>query len=130
MLLNGMRDATDERMRMRPSERYTFAASSAVIDGVQKHSPCSLITTTGVQRKPGVQVRLVAESPKASRHSHLNPRFKVVFASIAMAEDAIISSGAGRVTRRAGLHAPNLHVPGNPRSCAGFLLPADAELQS
>ena len=39
----------------------------------------SLKTTKGVQRKPGVQVRLAAGSPKASRHSHLNPGFKVVW---------------------------------------------------
>jgi hypothetical protein len=32
----------------------------------------------GAQRKPGVQVRLAAESPKASKRSHLNPGFKVV----------------------------------------------------
>ena len=37
------------------------------------------MTTTGMQRKPGVQVRLAAGSPKASRHSHLNPGFKVVW---------------------------------------------------
>ena len=36
------------------------------------------MTTTGMQRKPGVQVRLVAGSPKASKRSHLNPGFKVV----------------------------------------------------
>lgn len=48
------------------------------------------MTTTGMQRKPGVQVRLVAGSPTASRHSHLNPGFKVVFARIAMAEDAFM----------------------------------------
>jgi hypothetical protein len=58
-----------------------------VYDGMRKHSPCPLMTTTGAQRKPGVQVRLVAESPKASKCSHLNPRFKVVFAGIVMAED-------------------------------------------
>ena len=46
------------------------------------------MTTMGMQRKPGVQVRLVAGSPKASRHSHLNPGFKVVFARIDMVEDA------------------------------------------
>ena len=46
------------------------------------------MTTTGMQRKPGVQVRLAAGSPKASRHSHLNPRFKVVFARIDMVEEA------------------------------------------
>src|SRR6476661_10617694 len=53
--------------------------SSAVSDGVHKHTPCPLMTTTGMQRKPGVQVRLAAGSPKASRHSHLNPGFKVVW---------------------------------------------------
>ena len=48
------------------------------------------MTTKGMQRKPGVQVRLVAGSPKASRHSHLNPGFKVVFARIDMVEDAFL----------------------------------------
>jgi hypothetical protein len=62
--------------------------SSAVSDGVHKHTPCPLMTTTGMQRKPGVQVRLAAGSPKVSRHSHLNPGFKVVFARIDMVEEA------------------------------------------
>ena len=61
------------------SRRYTSRVSSAVSDGVRKHTPCPLMTTTGMQRKPGVQVRLAAGSPKASRHSHLNPGFKVVW---------------------------------------------------
>ena len=43
-----------------------------------KHSPCPLITTTGRERKPGVQVRLAAGSPMAPNSSHLNPGFKVV----------------------------------------------------
>ena len=61
------------------------------------------MTTTGAQRKPGVQVRLVAESPKASKCSHLNPRFKVVFAGIAMAEDVFFRglAAVGRELRRA-----------------------------
>jgi hypothetical protein len=36
------------------------------------------MTTTGMQRVPGVQVRLEAGSPMATKHSHLNPGFKVV----------------------------------------------------
>ena len=55
-----------------------FATSSAVFDSVRKHSPCPLITTAGAQRKRGVHVRPVAESPKASKRSHLNPGIKVV----------------------------------------------------
>lgn len=78
---------TDERMSPPHLRRYTSSASSDVHDGMRKHSPCPLITTTGAQRNPGVQVRLVAESPKVFKRSHLNPRFKVVFAGIAMAED-------------------------------------------
>ena len=73
-----------------PAHRYTAVASSALCDGVRKHSPCPLMTTMGMQRKPGVQVRLAAGSPKASRHSHLNPGFKVVFARIALAEDVLL----------------------------------------
>jgi len=49
-----------------------------------------------MQRKPGVQVRLAAGSPTASRHSHLNPRFKVVFARIDMVEEAFFRRVAGR----------------------------------
>ena len=63
------------------------------------------MTTTGMQRKPGVQVRLAAGSPKASRHSHLNPGFKVVFARIDMVEEAFFRQLAGRncmVVRRSG----------------------------
>jgi len=81
------RIATDKRMSRARWPRYTHRASSAVHDGMRKHSPCPLTTTTGAQRIPGVQVRLVAESPKASKRLHLNPGFKVVFAGIAMAED-------------------------------------------
>src|SRR3546814_2972629 len=69
----------DERNRVRVASRYTRPAFSAVIDGVHKHTPCPLMTTTGAQRKPGVQARLAAESPKDSRRSHLNPGFKVVW---------------------------------------------------
>src|SRR3546814_3274838 len=57
----------DERNRVRVASRYTHPAFSAVIDGVHKHTPCPLMTTTGAQRKPGVQARLAAESPKDSR---------------------------------------------------------------
>ena len=66
------------------------------------------MTTTGMQRKPGVQVRLAAGSPTASRHSHLNPGFKVVFARIDMAEEALFS----RVARR------NPHPGARLRQCA------------
>src|SRR5690606_26238908 len=59
--------------------RYTSGAFSAVIDGVHKHTPCPLMTTTGAQWKPGVQARLAAVSPMDSRRSHLNPGFKVVW---------------------------------------------------
>src|SRR3546814_14925003 len=69
----------DERNRVRVASRYTHPAFSAVIDGVHKHTPCPLMTTTGAQRKPGVQARLAAESPKDSRRSHLNPGFTVVW---------------------------------------------------
>src|SRR3546814_11306410 len=69
----------DERNRVRVASRYTLPAFSAVIDGVHKHKPCPLMTTTGAQRKPGVQARLAAESPKDSRRSHSNPGFKVVW---------------------------------------------------
>jgi len=54
------------------------------------------MTTMGMQRKPGVQVRLAAGSPTASRHSHLNPGFKVVFARIDMVEEAFFSARCGR----------------------------------
>ena len=95
--------ATDERISRPRSSRYTPYASSAVYDGMRKHSPCPLMTTTGAQRKPGVQVRLVAESPKASKCSHLNPRFKVVFAGIAMAED-VFFCGLAALTANCVVH--------------------------
>lgn len=69
---------TDERMRRRGLPRYTACASSAVFDGLRKHSPCPLRTTTGAQRQSGVHVRLAAESPRVTKRPHLNPGFKVV----------------------------------------------------
>src|SRR3970040_255150 len=68
----------DERALSMIAARYTPRMSSAVDDGVRKHSPCPLIATAGAQRRPGVQVRLVAGSPTASKCSHLNHGFKVV----------------------------------------------------
>src|SRR5688572_6245565 len=74
-------------------------ASSAVYDSARKHSPCPLMTTTGRPRKPGVHVCLAAESPMAPKLSHLNPGFKVVYASIAMAEDVFLSHAPLRLYR-------------------------------
>ena len=108
------RRAADERVLCPRFRRYNLHASSAVIDGVQKHSPCPLMTTTGMQRKPGVQVRLVAGSPKASRHSHLNPGFKVVFARIDMVEDAFFCES------RPALQPQCVDRPRNPCASAGF----------
>lgn len=71
-----------------------FSTSSAVDDGVRKHSPCPLIATAGAQRKPGVQVRLVAGSPKASKRPHLNHGFKVVSRASPSAEDFQIRDSA------------------------------------
>ena len=68
----------DERTAPSRLAALYFAHVLCCADSVRKHSPCPLMTTTGMQRKPGVQVRLVAGSPKASKHSHLNPGFKVV----------------------------------------------------
>ncbi|GAB3098919.1 hypothetical protein GCM10027159_21120 [Lysobacter terrae] len=76
--LNRNRPCPDERAGSLQTPRYNSRTSSAVRDSLRKHSPCPLMTTTGAQRKPGVQVRLVAESPKASKRPHLNPGFKVV----------------------------------------------------
>src|SRR5688572_20878930 len=77
----------DERPRPTRLPRYTSSTSSAVHDSLRKHSPCPLLTTTGVRRKPGVQVRLVAGSPTASKRPHLNPGFKVVSQASPLAED-------------------------------------------
>ena len=76
--LNRNSRRADERAIVPALPRYNLRTSSAVRDSLRKHSPCPLMTTTGAQRKPGVHVRLVAESPKASKRSHLNPGFKVV----------------------------------------------------
>ena len=75
--LNRNHIAADERQCDLRNARYTL---SVLCCGRRRAQtvPCPLIATAGAQRKPGVQVRLVAGSPKVSKHPHLNPRFKVV----------------------------------------------------
>jgi hypothetical protein len=77
------------------------------------------MTTTGMQRKPGVQVRLAAGSPTASRHSHLNPGFKVVFARIDMVEEAFFC--ALPIAVRTPVHGfGNARKPTEPVRKCGF----------
>src|SRR5690606_16044456 len=71
--------AADEWMHASGARRYTSSAASALCDGVHKHAPCPLMTTTGMQRQPGVQVRHVAGSPTVSRSLRWNPGFKVLW---------------------------------------------------
>ena len=107
--LNLTRFRADERAGPRKPSRYNSRTSSAVRDSLRKHSPCPLMTTTGTQRKPGVHVRPVAESPKASKRSHLNPGFKVV--------SQASHTGGGLLSPARGASAPRCHFA-EPRCLA------------
>src|SRR3546814_17094331 len=75
------------------------------------------MTTTGAQRKPGVQARLAEESPKDSRRSHLNPGFRSF---------GTHRHGGGRIFLRR--HAPARPAGRWQRECAdGRCMSADAE---
>ena len=83
----------DERTDLRERRRYTPAHVLCCARRPAKHSPCPLITTPGTQPESGVQVRLVAGSPKIPKRSHLNPGFKVVSQASSLAEDYFSRNG-------------------------------------
>src|SRR5690606_12778928 len=109
----------DERTRPTSAPRYTLRAFSAVIDGVPKHTPWPLMTTTGAQWIPGVQARLAAESPKDSRRSHLNPGFKVVWHASTWRRTYFLSPACGRAPERAAPWPPLRRLP-HERGCKGI----------
>src|SRR5690606_3995989 len=109
----------DERTRPTSAPRYTLRAFSAVIDGVHKHTPCPLTTTTGAQRKPGVQARLAAESPKDSRRSHLNPGFKVVWHASTWRRTYFLLPASGRAPGRVAAWPTHGRLP-HERGCKGI----------